>query len=234
MQNFYLFLSFARGSWASTVLTVGFNPSGERAYEDWGVRICTPWETCPGWFDRNRGQALSTLFPGFRALLHDPDMGKAVGRALYWYLRSNRGGDGASIDSGIILSQAALELLASYLESRKVKRPFRSRAADNLRETLSGLGIPVAVPDSLAGLKEGQRHNCWQDGPEAIVRIRNELVHPKRKLPINMADVVRDGWSLAQWYIELLLLRLAGYNGQYSNHLQARWVGEVEDVPWKT
>lgn len=233
LQRVYLFLSFARGAWAPVVLNVGFDKTGNRVYENWGVRIGTPWESCRSWFDRNRGQALGAVYPGFCALLREPTMGRAVNRTVYWYLRSNRGGDGSGIDSGIILSQAALELLASaYLEAQNIKMPARSRAADQLREVLSRLGIPVEIPDALAGLQEGQRQNCWQDGPEAITRIRNELVHPKRKLPIKLGAVVPSAWSLAQWYIELLILRLSGYSGQYSNRLQARWVGEVEDVPW--
>jgi len=233
LQRVYLFLSFARGAWAPVVLNVGFDTTGNRVYENWGVRIGTPWESCRGWFDRSRGQALGAVYPGFCALLRDPTMGRAVNRTVYWYLRSNRGGDGSGIDSGIILSQAALELLVSaYLEAQNIKMPARSRAADQLREVLSRLGIPVAIPDALAGLQEGQRQNCWQDGPEAITRIRNELMHPKRKLPIKLGAVVPNAWSLAQWYIELLILRLSGYSGQYSNRLEARWVGEVEDVPW--
>ncbi|NEV02434.1 hypothetical protein [Bradyrhizobium uaiense] len=193
------------------------------------MRIGTPWESCRGWFDRNCGQALSVVYPGFCALLRDSVMGRAVNRTLYWYLRSNRGGDGSGIDSGIILSQAALELLASaYLEAQKIKMPARGRTADQLREVLRRLGIPVAIPDALAGLQEGQRQNCWQDGPEAITRI----MHPRRKLPIKLGAVVPNAWSLARWYTELLILRLSGYSGQYSNRLEARWVGEVEDVPW--
>lgn len=234
LHKLYLFVSFARGAWAPVVLNAGFDTADNRVYENWGVQIGTPWESCRGWFDRNRGQALGAVYPGFCALLRDPMIGQAVSRTLYWYLRSNRGGDGPGIDSGIILSQAALELLASaYLESQKIKMPSRSRAADQLREALRQLGIPVAIPDALAGLKEGQRQSCWQDAPEAITRIRNELVHPKRKLPIKMGAVVPNAWSLAQWYIELLILRLSGYSGQYSNRLEASWVGEVEDVPWK-
>jgi hypothetical protein len=213
---------------------LGFDGSGERVYENWGVRAGTPWEIYRGWFDRQRGQSLAALFGGFRTLLHDPMLGKAVNRALYWYLRSNRGGDGAGIDSGVILSQAALERLASaYLEAQNVKMPPRTRAADYLREALLRLGIPVEIPTSLIGLKDGQQKGYWKDGPEAIARIRNELVHPRNKLPLKMSAVVADAWNLSQWYAELLFLRLAGYDGQYSNRLKVRWVGEVENVPWK-
>jgi hypothetical protein len=95
-----------------------------------------------------------------------------------------------------------------------------------------GLGIPLAIDSVLTNLANGQQKGCWQDGPEAITRIRNELVHPKNKLPIKIGTVIPDTWNLAQWYIELIILGLAGYGGEYSNRLSARWTGEVETVPW--
>jgi hypothetical protein len=79
---------------------------------------------------------------------------------------------------------------------------------------------------------DGQRRGFWADGPEAITRVRNELVHPKGRLPIKVGSVVPDTWRLAQQYIELLILRLAGYRGEFSNRLTAKWIGEVEKVPW--
>ncbi len=47
-----------------------------------------------------------------------------------------------------------------------------------------------------------------------------------------MGPLVPQGWKLAQWYVELFLLKLAGYRGVYSDRIAARWVGEVKPVPW--
>lgn len=233
VQDLYRFLSFAHGAWAVPILSVGFDPLGNRAYEDWGVRIGTPWEVHHRWFDEMHGNALAELFPGFRKLLHDTHLGAAANSALYWYLRSNRGGEGAGIDSGIILSQAALERLSSaYLETQRVSLPKRASAADYLRETLSRLEIPIAVPSSLAGLIDGMNQGCWNDGPAALTRVRNELVHPKNRLPFRLGHVMADTWLLGQWYTELILLRLSGFSGEYSNRLKSIWRGQVEKVPW--
>lgn len=65
-----------------------------------------------------------------------------------------------------------------------------------------------------------------------IVGVRNELVHPKRRMLVKIAPLIVPCWQLAQWYIEMFLLKLSGYSGQYSNRLRAKWVGEVEFVPW--
>jgi hypothetical protein len=129
LQELYLFLSFARGAWAPPILSVGFDAADEKVYEDWGIRITTPWESRVSWFDLHHGEWLSALYPGFLSLICDGDLGKAVSNALYWYLRSNRGGDGAGIDSGIILSQAALERVSSaYLDAKG----YTTAKSDNL------------------------------------------------------------------------------------------------------
>ncbi len=234
IYDLYRFLSFARGAWAPPILAVGFDHLGARVHEQWGVRTGTPWEARLAWFDAHHGQSLGALYPGFRALLHKPNLGNAVSRALYWYLRSNRGGAGLGVDSGLILAQAALERLSSaYLDAAGVKPSKGNRFADYLRESLLRLGIPTAIPGSLLkGLDAGQRANCWKDGPEAIARIRNELVHPKNRLPVKIGTVMAEAWNLSQWYIELILLRLSSYSGEYANRLNVRWIGQVENVPW--
>jgi hypothetical protein len=234
LQDLHNFPGFANGAWSPPVLVVGFDAAGRRVYEQWGIRICTPWEVHRRWLDVHHGEFLRILYPGFCSLLNDPAMGRAVRAALYWYLRSNRGGEGAGIDSGIILSQAGLEeLTAAYLEANGVPLATESRAANNLRETLSRLGIPTKIPDVLKILTDGKAQGGWDDGPQALTRVRNELTHPKNRLPFKVGNAVYETWNLSQWYIELIILKLAGYSGEYSNRLAARWVGQVEAVPWK-
>ncbi len=41
-----------------------------------------------------------------------------------------------------------------------------------------------------------------------------------------------EALTLYMWYIELLLLKLMGFNEGYSNRIRAKWVGEIETVPW--
>ena len=42
-----------------------------------------------------------------------------------------------------------------------------------------------------------------------------------------------EAWQLAQWYLELILLRLFAFNGSYSNRTkQGKYIGQVEPVPW--
>lgn len=233
MNDIYEFLSFARGSWTSVFGWVGFSTANTVAYENWGMRLATSWESSSGWFDIHHGEVLTDVYSGFVALRHNPTFGKAARTALYWYLRSNRAGNGAGIDGGLILSVAALEGLATtYLSAAGINLGKKPSTADKVRAACNHLKIPTAIPSPSKRLRGGRRSGAWKDGPEAIARIRNELVHPTPKLKVKVGPTISEAWKLSQWYIEMLLLQLAGYNGRYSNRLIARWVGETEPVPW--
>jgi hypothetical protein len=159
-----LFLSFARGLWTPVVLPVGFDANGNRVFEEWGLQIGTPWQSCLSWFDRMNGQTLAKLYPGFTALLHDPHLAKPAKDALYWYLMSNRAGTGAGVDSGIILSQAALERLATAYVA-KVGLPTGSNAADRLRRACRDSRLPTAIPKAASSVYGARRRGEWKDIP---------------------------------------------------------------------
>jgi hypothetical protein len=231
LRELHLFLSFARGSWVPLILPVGFDTDGNRVFEDWSVPLGVGWEPRISWFDDHHSESLVALYAGFRALLRDVDMSKAVSDALYWYLRSNRAGAGAGVDSGIILSQAALERIAAAY-SAKARLSAGPSAADLLRGVFHDLQLPMAIPKAVSRLYRARRTGAWRDVPEAITRVRNELVHPKAKLRVPVGKVVSEVWQLSQVCIELCILRLSGYRGVYSNRLSARWRGQVENVPW--
>ncbi|PLP59177.1 hypothetical protein CYK37_11920 [Mesorhizobium loti] len=229
INNLHRFLSFARGQWTSIFGPVGYDKKGQVVYESWGALLSTPHQSHVGWFDIHHGECLSQVYPGFLKILHDAQFGPAVSSALYWYLRSNRAGEGAGIDSGLILSQAALERLALAVltaNGAQIPRP----AAEKLRHACQLLKIPIALPP-ISELQKAKRVGDFTDGPDAIVTIRNELVHPTRRIKSRLAPLVVPSWKLAQWYIEIFLLKLCGYGGIYSNRMSAKWVGEVEKMP---
>ena len=72
------------------------------------------------------------------------------------------------------------------------------------------------------------------DGVDLIIYFRNKIVHPSRKR--NRATLhVEDMWNIIQIairYVELVILHLINYKGEYSNRLKERSYGEVELVPW--
>lgn len=235
MRDLHLFLSFARGLWTSVMLPVGFDRQGSKVFEEWGVTLGESWGSCMTWFDDHHGEVLGDLYPGFVTLLHDRAMGDAVSEALYWYLRSNKAGRGAGPDGGLILSQAALERLAfAYLAKHSLST--KGKAGEVLARFCKDIGLSrsIPIPKSLRKLHNANRSlkGKWQHGLHALVDIRNELIHPQNRLGRHRGKIIPEAWKLTQWYISLILLRLSGYNGQYSNLLRARCRGEVENVPW--
>lgn len=231
LQELHLFLSFARGLWTPLILPVGYDANGIRIFEEWSSPLGTPWEPRSSWFDEHHGESLGMLYRGFTTLQHDPQLGKPLAAALYWYLRSNRAGKGVGVDSGIILSQAALERLSTaYLA--KAGLSTGSNAADRLRRACRDLKLSTAIPKVASPIYSARRKGVWSDVPDAITKVRNELVHPTARLNLTLGKVISPTWILAQWYIELFILRLANYRGVYSDRLRARWRGEVRNVPW--
>lgn len=235
----HYFLSFSMGRWTSVALPVGFDAEGNKVFERWGMGRSAdgPWNGSCSWFDQHHGELLSQVYPGFVSLWKNEIWRQTLPRALYWYLGACDRGVGIGVDTGLILAQATLELLAwTYLVlDRKIISPtkFKSRnlsTVEKLRCLMSELNIPQEIPPNLSALHENQEEK-WTDGIETITRIRNSLVHPatKSNLP---SHSYYEGWKLSLWYIDMILLRLCGHHGKYANRLTQEWAGQVESVPW--
>jgi hypothetical protein len=96
------------------------------------------------------------------------------------------------------------------------------------------LGIPWQIP---AGLKKvGALRKDWRDVAEAVVQARNYLVHltqsrsGKRRTPQNYPWY--ELWIAGQWLLELVILRLLGYTGNYRNRTRLTDFDPIERVPW--
>lgn len=234
----HYFLSFALGRWAGVALPVGFDPDGNRVFEEWGLRITAdgPWRGGTSWFDAHHSELLPQVFPGFVSLWMNKLWQKPLSDALYWYLGACDRRVGIGVDTGLILAQTALELLAwTYcVRDRKMisETGFQRKlsAADKLRLLASSLDIPLAVPSNLSAL-HGRPGKKWLDAMDAITGIRNSLIHPSAHQPV-LDFTYFEAWKLSLWYIDLVLLRLCGHTGEYANRLHQQWTGQVEPVPW--
>jgi hypothetical protein len=233
------FLSFATGRWAGLGLPVAKDSAGNKVWEQWGLPLTARESGVSSscWFDERGGSALGEVFRGYWQLSQRPVWAKSLREITYWYIRANGGGTGFGIDSGLIIAQAAIELLAwtHCVQDRQMvsAEGFGRKglgAADKMRILASSLSIPTSIPQHLRAL------SCppgkpWKDMPEALTTIRNSLVHPALDRAIS-SDAYYEAWNLAAWFIEMCLLRLCGYNGKYANRLKQRSIGEVESVPW--
>jgi hypothetical protein len=235
----HYFLSFVSGRWAGVAIPIGIDRDGNRAFEQWGMRwtAAGPWNGLSSWFDKFNGEALALVFPGFRSLWNDALWREPLASALYWYLGASDPGVGIGVDTGLILAQTALELLAwnHCVRDRKMVSPNAFKrgglpAADKLRLLASSLDIPKEIPSALPALL-GRPGKKWEDGMHAITGIRNSLVHPGSQAELR--DPCYEAYKLSLWYLDLTLLHLCAHNGNYANRLvPGRAVGTVARVPW--
>jgi hypothetical protein len=235
----HYFLSFALGRWAGLSLPIGFDAAGGRVFEEWGTRMTAggAWNGPYSCLDEHHGELLSQVFPGFFALWKNPVWRTPLAHTLYWYLGSCGRGTGIGVDTGIILAQTALKLLAwthCVIDRKLAPRAQFKRgglsAAERLRKLASSLSIPLDIPTGISVLprKSGAP---WTDSMALITGIRNALVHPDKGTALPDQPFY-EGWKLSLWYLDMTLLRLCGHDGNYANRLRQRYVGEVDPVPW--
>jgi len=237
LEALQYFLSFAKGDWCEPVCAVGYDDSGNHVWECWSSPR-ESWHTQLSWFDPHNSAQLAVLFPGFMTRWENDDWRKTLHEVIYWYLNANNSARG--IDAGIILTQAAIERL-SYEFVTKDKRLLTANgfkglwASDKFRLLFSSLGLPLEIPTETSELQnlatKGELN--WHDAPEALAEIRNSLVHPESKRHGQFGKAYYETWNLSLWYLEISVLNICGYSGTYGNRLKRRWVGEIEDVPWK-
>ena len=217
------FLSFARGQRIACVLWKGQSGDGRVLREELRVPTVARWDIPRSWWDDHHGELLREVYPGFARLWRDPLWRHPLGSVVYWYTHSNTAASG--VEGSLILSQAALEMLSwtFLVQARRSlsKQGFKDlRASDKIRLRLDSLGIPITVPQETIELQQAAKTHKWVDGPHALSEMRNALVHPDLERRLQYSNkLLRDVWQLAQWYIELAVLRVCGFSGQYSYRL---------------
>jgi len=241
LETLSTFLRFCAEHWVAPAMVVGADSAGLAAMEDWGSPKVDAMDTPGNWLDRDHGGAMLEIFPEFSRLMGDSQWRETIRTAVYWYLRADTNHVGP--DGGIILLQAALENLAWHIlvrHRRAISEDgfLKLPAADQLRLLLDSCSIPLQSPALLARLSAAgrgkEREQDWVDGPHAFVAVRNQLVHPRRKpRRLKGGSSYYEVLQLGKWYLEMVLLRTFGFNGQYSNRLKfPRSAGDVEFVPW--
>lgn len=232
-------LAFANGAWVGIHLVRGFNNEINLSYLSLTNSLCTRHQGRFGWFDAHHGHVLASVGPKLVGAFDNSNSADTFDRALYWYIRANNSA-GVGIDTGIILATTALELLAKFVKQKntlKIQSTGEHKhpsLGDKIRAAALHLKIPTLIGESTCPeFWAIKTDGLWSDIPEAIAKYRNDLVHPKARIKSqNQHALTIEMRRLSVWYLELFMLRLIGYQDVYSNRLTAKWLGEVEHVPW--
>ncbi|WP_435212262.1 hypothetical protein [Streptomyces sp. bgisy034] len=229
-------LSFASGHWVAPVLPVGFDRAGEVAWERWSSPIC----------DRARSIGTAWLYGG-----HHDDISDLITCAVpafndhkrpeitrYQMILAIQAVESGFLEQRILAAVPALEHLAweqLVLKGKMTSKEYEDRfAEDRLRYLLQRARIPTGIDSHLPALVDYARTHGKLDGPSAITRVRNRLIHPKTpEDQIYRHDgLVLDTWRLTLHYVTLLILHSIGYQGSYQNPTQKGWAGDSIPVPW--
>lgn len=246
------FFSFARGFRSTAILPVGFDASGNRAWEKWDPSgISDPWQSVSSWFYERNSNSLAKVFPGFLQHWYHSTWCDPLRLVFHWYLASHK--QAGAVQGSIILEQAALELLAWVVLMEKFnvsEKNLKDGANDEfnspskkINRLLERLGIPTEIPSGLLDL-EGFGSTFKNNGPWALTELRNSIVHAtpdnREKLRNTSFKTQCEAYELGLWYLDLVLLHLFDYRGSYFNRLYRLTTSKrlphhdecIESVPW--
>jgi hypothetical protein len=180
--------------------------------------------------------ALPVLVNSYATITADPAFELVLDRAVNHLLVAN---GSEPLDIRIPVACSGLELLGWAVLQREQSVDPRElhNAGIVAQRLLQWAGIPVEPQrfPALAARRDRLKKTHWA-AADIIFNVRNKLVHPPRRLdepewPTH--DELLEAWQVVTWYLELAILRVLGYEGEYSSRLSlGRSVWETEPVPW--
>lgn len=235
------FASFARGQRCGVSIVVGLDDEGSQVSHIWKMPRVEGYRDIRNWFSDVVDNNLSDCFPGFMQRFEDVVWQKSIRDVIYWYLTATS--SGVSIENGVVLAHIAFEtlgwtLLVEDLKSLSSNGYDKINASDKLRLLLAQAKTPLQIPTELASLESFAKAENCQGGPDALALLRNAYVHPspnsRKRLDRTDPQTQYQAWVLSMYYLELILLHLFDFNGEFSSRLvSGGWKGgEVRRVPW--
>lgn len=227
LRDLYWFLSFAMASPVGIGLMVGVKSDGntEIIFED--CTIVFPADDRQTWYPKNYPANLDQMFRDFCSTLRDKHWSNSLPSLISSYTSSNSG----YIESRITTICSAFETIA-WIHLVNEREWITSDgygklpAGDALRLLLSlssiSIECPIGLPHLAAKAKE-----LGKKAPDLIFWVRNRIVHPDKNEELT-TDLKIETSTLATSFLELIMLHLFRYEGQYMDRVE--W--EPKPVPW--
>jgi hypothetical protein len=237
-RHLYCLLSFVANREIGIGPFVGRDEKGEIVWVQWDAPRARPGRPGVRWCPSPLvTEALPVLAEGLRMIALDPAMLEIVDRSVGHLLAA---GGGEVLDVRIPIACSGLELLAWAILQREewltTDGLGKLPKSGLLRLLLQWAGIPTALPSHFSALEARAKEFDQAGGPEVVFNVRNALVHPPKRLDDPEwpdRGVLMEAWQLTTWYLELALLRVFNYNGEYWSRLRlGRLESDTEPVPW--
>ena len=239
-STLHFFLSFARGLWCGPIIATGVGQK-DTLWTEWESWRISDWKGVSSWLPKNDPSGLNHAFSTFRRLWNRSIWNGPLRELVHWYVEANL--NSGALEGSLVLGHTALELLA-WMHVVVDKRLASTgqfdglSSARRLERALNSLKIPIAIPVDLAGVTKLAVSRRLKSGPQVICKIRNALVHPT---PTNRKFLAKaskhDRYELVQlclWYLELGILAVLDYQGDYVTRLKAEvsMAEATTKVPW--
>ncbi len=235
------FLSYVNGKRTSALFIQGICKE-EIIWCDYSNYYVDTFAFLPSWSFKNGVNGLNEIWQEFSNLWAKNENRDVIKTAIHWYLECNK--NSGFVEGSIIMAQTALELLYNWfiVENKRFligKDSENINAANKIRLLICQLEIDYEVPAKFSSLKVYLKSEKLIDAPEAVVQIRNAIVHSQEEKRRKLKDIgdktKSEALQLCIWYIELALLKILNYNGIYTNRCSLKQTsgGKVESVPWK-
>ena len=225
------FLTFLNGRRTSGLVINGIY-GDETKWCDYTDYYVDQYKNVNSWTQSHSTGGFNDIWKNFSKIWENPDDRDFLSSAIHWYVEANNNSGFA--EGSIIMAQTALELVYNWwiIENKKLivgKDSESINASNKIRLLISQLGIDYTIPADLQKLKEFKdSEKQILDGPDAVVQIRNAIVHSqeeKRKKLSSINPTAKfEALQLCLWYIELSLLKILGYSDKYYNRTSREYV----------
>lgn len=236
------FLTFLNGRRTSALFMTGIHDE-EKIWSDYTDYYVDAYKSVLSWPQSHSIIGINELWQKFCELWKDKDDKDFLTSAIHWYIEANN--HSGFTEGSIIMAQTALELLYNWwiIENKKIiigKDSENINASNKIRLLLSQLGIDYLVPEKFSELQSFiDNDKQIIDAPDAVVQIRNAIVHSqeekRKKLSSIHYKAKSEALNLCIWYIEMSILRILEYNDKYYNRCskELHRTKAEEIVPWK-
>ena len=212
IEGLTYFFTFVTGVYRTPTIVIAYGSERQAA---WGrfARFKQSRFHGDNWFNPQGRETLARLFTGFWNCFenHPQELCIVVGN----YAESSMIAHAGLLKNALSDSQTALEGVSRWMLGRE--KPRKESAKDFIREALDKTGIvhdlyevPIILKVWQDRYKESQDDD---DGPTFITRLRNRSTHAEFT-QMNSSGYLH-AWNLSQQYVELMLLRLFGYDQEY-------------------
>ena len=238
---FNTFLNFINGTRVSACFYTGIFEN-EKIWTDYSNYSIAIQNNPVSWTPVHSIKGFNDIFRKLSELWKNEDDKNFLTSAIHWYIEANN--NSGFFEGAIIMAQTALELIYNWLIIEKKglilgKDAESISAANKIRLLISHLNISNKAPKSFDKLQKYiDNNNDIADAPDAIVQIRNAVIHSqleKRKKITKLDHQTKnEALELSIWYIELSMLNILEYKGIYNNRCSRESFSKdrEQNVPW--